>query len=117
DYGRLSVMVQYHCQVDKLFTVPPGAFTPPPKVYSAIVRLLPYATPPHPVRDEKMLERLVAQAFSQRRKTLRNSLKGLLDTAAIEALGIDSTRRPETLSLAEFVALADAASRHAPDNG
>ncbi|HEY0635501.1 MAG TPA: 16S rRNA (adenine(1518)-N(6)/adenine(1519)-N(6))-dimethyltransferase RsmA [Gammaproteobacteria bacterium] len=115
DYGRLSVMIQYHCQVDKLFTVPPGAFTPAPKVYSAIVRLLPHTTPPHPADDEQMLSRLVAQAFSQRRKTLRNTLKGLLDAKAIEALGIDGTRRPETLSLAEFVVLANAASRHAPD--
>jgi 16S rRNA (adenine1518-N6/adenine1519-N6)-dimethyltransferase len=115
DYGRLSVMIQYHCQVDKIFTVPPGAFTPPPKVYSAIVRLIPHDTPPHPARDEKMLERLVAQAFSQRRKTLRNTLKGLLDANTIEALGIDGTRRPETLSLAEFVTLADAATPHTPD--
>lgn len=111
DYGRLSVMIQYRCQVDKLFTVPPGAFTPAPKVYSAIVRLQPYATPPHPARDEQMLGRLVAQAFSQRRKTLRNTLKGLLPAAAIEAIGIDGQRRPETLSLAEFVALADAATQ------
>lgn len=117
DYGRLSVMIQYHCQVDKLFTVPPGAFTPPPKVYSAIVRLMPYNIKPHPARDEKMLERLVAQAFSQRRKTLRNTLKGLLDGEAIESLGIDGTRRPETLSLAEFVTLADAAALHTPDKG
>jgi len=116
-YGRLSVMIQYHCQVDQLFTVPPGAFTPPPKVYSAIVRLIPHATPPHPARDERMLERLVAQAFSQRRKTLRNTLKGLLAADAIEALGIDGGRRPETLSLAEFVALADAAALAAPDKG
>jgi len=115
DYGRLSVMIQYHCQVDKLFTVPPGAFTPPPKVYSAIVRLRPHDTPPYPARDAKMFERVVAQAFSQRRKTLRNTLKGLLDASAIEALGIDGSRRPETLSLAEFVALADAAYQHAPD--
>jgi len=117
DYGRLSVMIQYHCQVDKLFTVPPGAFTPAPKVYSAIVRLIPHRTPPHPARNEKMLERVVAQAFSQRRKTLRNTLKGLLDASAIEALGIDGSRRPETLSLVEFVALADAASILPPDNG
>ncbi len=117
DYGRLSVMIQYHCQVDKLFTVPPGAFTPAPKVYSAIVRLIPFTSPPHPARDEKMLARVVAQAFSQRRKTLRNTLKGLLDAGSIESLGIDGSRRPETLSLAEFVALADAASLHTPDNG
>ncbi len=110
DYGRLSVMVQYRCQVEKLFTVGPGAFNPPPKVDSAIVRLIPYAEPPHPARDEKLFARLVNQAFSQRRKTLRNNMKGLLDAAAIEALDIDPGCRPETLSLQQFVSLANAAS-------
>jgi len=108
DYGRLSVMVQYRCQVEKLFTVPPGAFNPPPKVDSAIVRLTPYAEPPYPADDEKLLGRVVTQAFGQRRKTLRNNMKGLLDAAAIEALGIDPGCRPETLSLEQFVALANA---------
>ncbi len=108
DYGRLSVMVQYHCCVERLFTVPPGAFNPPPKVHSAIVRLTPYREKPVTVRSEVGLRRLVAQAFGQRRKTLRNNLKPLLDSAAIEAQGIDPGRRPETLSLREFAALADA---------
>lgn len=110
DYGRLSVMVQYRCEVEKLFVVPPGAFNPPPKVDSAIVRLIPHASPPFPANDEKLFARLVNQAFSQRRKTLRNNMKGLLDAAAIEALGIDPGCRPETLSLEQFVALANAAS-------
>jgi len=108
DYGRLSVMVQYHCRVEKLFNVPPGAFHPPPKVDSAIVRLTPYADKPITVKDEASLSRLVAQAFNQRRKTLRNNLKPLLDVATIESLGIDPGRRPETLSLQEFALLADA---------
>lgn len=108
DYGRLSVMVQYRCQVEKLFTVGPGAFNPPPKVDSAIVRLTPYAAPPYPAKDEKLFARLVNQAFSQRRKTLRNNMKGLLDSAAIEAMGIDPGCRPETLSLEQFVTLANA---------
>jgi 16S rRNA (adenine1518-N6/adenine1519-N6)-dimethyltransferase len=108
DYGRLSIMVQYHCQVEKLFTVPPEAFDPPPKVHSAIVRLTPYATPPFPAKDERLLKELVTLSFQQRRKTLRNNLKKLLDAAAIESLGIDPGRRPETLSLEEFVRLADA---------
>ena len=108
DYGRLGVMVQFHCRVERLFSVPPGAFNPPPKVYSAIVRLTPYAEKPVTVKDEACLRRLVAQAFGQRRKTLRNNLKPLLDSATIEALGIDPGRRPETLSLEEFAALADA---------
>ncbi len=108
DYSRLSVMVQYHCQVERLFSVPPGAFNPPPKVHSAIVRLTPYGEKPFTVRDEACLSRLVTQAFGQRRKTLRNNLKPLLDSATIESLGIDPGRRPETLSLKEFTALADA---------
>ncbi len=106
DYGRLSIMVQYHCRVDKLFSVPPGAFNPPPKVYSAIVRLLPYEAPPVDVGDEARFAELVARAFTQRRKTLRNNLKGLLDAEAIEACGIDPGRRPETLSLEEYAALS-----------
>ncbi len=106
DYGRLSVMVQFRCKVEQLFTVPPGAFTPAPKVESAIVRLEPYAEPPVAV-DAAVLEKVVAQAFGQRRKTLRNTLKGLLDAAAIEAAGIDPQRRAETLSLEEFAALAN----------
>ena len=108
DYGRLGIMVQYHCRVEQLFTVPPGAFNPPPKVYSAIVRLTPYEEKPVSVKNEACLSRLVAQAFGQRRKTLRNNLKPLLDSATIEALGIDPGRRPETLSLTEFALLADA---------
>ncbi|MFO7593284.1 MAG: 16S rRNA (adenine(1518)-N(6)/adenine(1519)-N(6))-dimethyltransferase RsmA [Pseudomonadota bacterium] len=108
DYGRLSVMVQYHCRVEKLFSVPPGAFNPPPKVYSAIVRLTPYHELPHPANDEKVFARLVAQAFNQRRKTLRNNLKKMLDSTIIEALGIDPGARPQTLTLEQFVALANA---------
>ena len=108
DYGRLSIMVQYRCKVEKLFTVPPEAFNPPPKVHSAIVRLIPYATPPILAKDEKLLAQLVTQAFQQRRKTLRNNMKKLLDAETIESLGIDPGRRPETLSLEEFVRLADA---------
>jgi 16S rRNA (adenine1518-N6/adenine1519-N6)-dimethyltransferase len=108
DYGRLSIMVQYHCEVEKLFGVPPEAFNPPPKVHSAIVRLTPYETPPIPARDVKTLSQLVTQSFQQRRKTLRNNLKKVLDSGVIESLGIDPGRRPETLSLEEYVRLADA---------
>ena len=110
DYGRLSVMVQYHCRAESLFRVAPGAFSPPPKVDSAVVRLTPYEAPPHPADDEDLFARLVNQAFSQRRKTLRNVMKGLLSAEQIEAMGIDPTRRPETLSVAEFVALSNTAS-------
>ena len=110
DYGRLSIMVQYHCQVEMLFIVPPGAFHPAPKVESAIVRLIPYTTRPVTVHDEAILAQVVRQAFMQRRKTLRNNLKGLIDAATLEGLGTDPGRRPETLSLKEFAAIANAIS-------
>ncbi|MFC3609433.1 16S rRNA (adenine(1518)-N(6)/adenine(1519)-N(6))-dimethyltransferase RsmA [Stutzerimonas tarimensis] len=107
DWGRLSIMVQYHCQVEHLFNVGPGAFNPAPKVDSAIVRLTPHATAPHIAKDPLQLERIVREAFNQRRKTLRNTLKGLLDHEAIEAAGVDGGLRPEQLDLAAFVRLAD----------
>lgn len=112
DYGRLSVMVQYHCRVEYLFTVPPGAFNPPPKVQSAIVRLTPHSEAPVHVEDADLLARVVTQAFAQRRKTLRNTLKGLLDADVIAECGIDPTRRAETLTLAEFAALANVLARN-----
>lgn len=107
DYGRLSIMVQYRCQVDNLFIVPPTAFRPQPKVESAIVRIAPYTELPHPADDEKRLAQLVHHAFTQRRKTLRKSLKSYIAAEKMEAIGIDPMRRPETLSVAEFVALAN----------
>jgi len=110
-YGRLSVMVQYHCRVEKLFEIGPGAFRPPPKVDSAVVRLSPHAAPPVAVDDPAALARVVSAAFGQRRKTLRNALKGCLDAGAIEAAGIDPGERAERLDLARFAALANALSR------
>ncbi|MCF7201517.1 16S rRNA (adenine(1518)-N(6)/adenine(1519)-N(6))-dimethyltransferase RsmA [Pseudomonas oligotrophica] len=107
DWGRLSIMVQYHCRVEHLFNVGPGAFNPAPKVDSAIVRLVPHAELPHPAKDPRLLERVVREAFNQRRKTLRNTLKGLLDAEAIAAAGVDGGLRPEQLDLAAFVRLSD----------
>ncbi|WP_312358932.1 16S rRNA (adenine(1518)-N(6)/adenine(1519)-N(6))-dimethyltransferase RsmA [Stutzerimonas balearica] len=107
DWGRLSIMVQYHCRVEHLFNVGPGAFNPAPKVDSAIVRLVPHAELPYPAKDPRLLERVVREAFNQRRKTLRNTLKGLLDAEAIEAAGVDGRLRPEQLDLAAFVRLSD----------
>ncbi len=105
-YGRLSVTVQYHCRVEPLFRVPPGAFRPVPKVDSRIVRLRPHPHPPYPEADPEALARLAAAAFSQRRKTLRNALKGLLPATAIKAAGLDPEARPETLSVADYARLA-----------
>ncbi len=107
DYGRLSVMLQARFRVEKLFVVPPGAFQPPPKVDSAIVRLTPLPLEAVPYRDKKLFAEVVQRAFGQRRKTLRNTLKGLVDDDLFAALGIDPRRRGETLSVGEFAQLAN----------
>ena len=107
DWGRLSVMAQYYCHVDQLFIVPPEAFVPRPKVDSAIVRLTPHDSLPHTADDPVLLFELVKLAFGQRRKTLRNNLKGRVSAETLEALGIDPARRPQTLSVAEYVAIAN----------
>ena len=106
-YGRLSVMMQYYCDTELLFVVPPESFEPAPKVMSAIVRLVPHQQPPVQVNDMDMLNRVVTQAFSQRRKTLRNSLKKLIDENAIIALNIDPALRAEALSLNDFAKLSN----------
>jgi len=107
NYGRLSVMLQQRYDIEYLFTVPPGAFFPPPKVESAIARLTPLRHIAHPVANAGGFESLVKQAFSQRRKTLRNTLKGLLTSEQIESVGINPSARAETLSVADFTALAN----------
>lgn len=110
DYGKLSVMLQYRCEVDFLFDVPPGSFSPPPKVDSAIVRLKPYAKKPYDCADEKLLNQLVSAAFTMRRKTIRNTLKAFADGPKLETLGIDLTLRPEDLSVADYVNIVNALS-------
>jgi len=107
-YGRLGVMLGYYCQAEQLFIVRPGAFSPAPKVDSAIVRLLPHAVPPVQVNDIKQLAWLVNRVFSQRRKMLRHSLKGYLDETQLRELAIEPTERPEQLDLSDFARLANA---------
>lgn len=107
DYGRLSVMLQVRCEVEWLLDVPPEAFSPPPKVDSAVVRLRPYATPRYNCRDEKRLQQLLTAAFNMRRKTLRNALKGQGDPEQLEAAGIDLGLRPEEVDVATWVRLAN----------
>jgi len=107
DYGRLSVMIQYYCGVEPLFRVGAGAFRPAPKVESAFVRLVPHAQPPVAVEDVSCLQAVVRQAFSQRRKTLRNSLKALLTAEQIDSTGTDPAARPETIGLRQYAALAN----------
>lgn len=106
-YGRLSVMLQQRYSIENLFKVPPTAFFPPPKVDSAIARLTPLNKVSHPVDCQLDFEKLVKQAFSMRRKTLRNTLKGLLSSEQIESLNIDPSARAETLSVENFAALTN----------
>lgn len=109
EYGRLSVMLQYRFDMALALRVPPGAFTPPPKVDSAVVRMVPLGADRVCAKDEAFFERIVAAAFSQRRKMLRGALRGIVQPQVFETAGIDASRRGETLSVAEFVALADSA--------
>jgi 16S rRNA (adenine1518-N6/adenine1519-N6)-dimethyltransferase len=108
DYGRLSVMLQYRFAMSKLFKVAPGAFTPPPKVDSAIVRMTPLPDSRPRAKDFIRFSQIVAAGFQQRRKTLLNSTKGILSLDQITAAGIDPKVRAETLGVAEFIRLADA---------
>jgi len=107
DYGRLSVMLQYRFAMELALRVPPGAFTPPPKVDSAVVRMAPLGKARPAARDEGLFARVVMGAFTQRRKTLRNALRGVVEAEAFARAGIDPGRRGETLCVAEFIALAD----------
>lgn len=106
-YGRLTIMAQYYCQVMPVLEVPPSAFKPAPKVDSAVVRLVPYKTLPHPVKDIYWLGRVTTHAFNQRRKTLRNALSTLFSPEQLEALGIALNARAENLSLADYARLAN----------
>jgi 16S rRNA (adenine1518-N6/adenine1519-N6)-dimethyltransferase len=108
-YGRLTVMLQARAEVTPLFTIGPGAFRPPPKVDSAFVRLRPLSPPPYRIDDWALFGRLVGQAFSQRRKTLRNSLGKLIPVDIIIAADIDPGIRAEKLSVAQFAKLANLA--------
>ncbi|MFY9608826.1 MAG: 16S rRNA (adenine(1518)-N(6)/adenine(1519)-N(6))-dimethyltransferase RsmA [Blastocatellia bacterium] len=115
DYGYLSVVVQYYCEASKLFVVPPTAFKPAPKVHSAVVRLAFRKRPAVEVRDEARFFAVVRACFAQRRKTILNNLKAAASQMnfsspmedALRAAGVEPKRRAETLSLAEFAALAD----------
>lgn len=107
NYSRLSVMAQYRFSSELLIDVPPAAFNPAPKVDSAVVRLIPWRPLPHLARDETALARVVAAAFMQRRKTLRNSLAGFLTAADFAELGIPANARAQELSVAQFVVIAN----------
>jgi 16S rRNA (adenine1518-N6/adenine1519-N6)-dimethyltransferase len=110
EYSRLSVMLQYRFEIERILDVPADAFRPAPKVESAVVRLIPFARLPHTARDEAWLAKIVAAAFSQRRKTLRNALRGYFTAAELERLGVDAGLRAQDLGVGDFVRLADAAA-------
>ena len=116
-YGRLGIMLGCHLAAEALFDVGPECFEPPPAVMSAVVRLAPLGKDRPAIDDEAALRRLVATAFSQRRKTLRNALKTMLDEAELGSLGIDPGGRPESLAITDYVALANYVSRRDDDSG
>ena len=107
DYGRLTVMLGCRLEVVALFDVAPGAFTPAPKVMSSVVRLRPLPEGQFDIVDEALLERIVRQAFSRRRKTLRNALEGQAGEAALQAAGIDPGKRPEQIPVTDWIGLAN----------
>ena len=106
-YGRLGIMLGCHLNIESLFDVPPDAFEPPPEVTSAVVRLDPLPPGTFEIDNEAGLSTLVATAFMQRRKTLRNSLKKLVEGSDFAAVGIDAGLRPEQISIAEYVRLSN----------
>jgi 16S rRNA (adenine1518-N6/adenine1519-N6)-dimethyltransferase len=106
-YGRLSVMLQAYCRVDSLFVVPPGAFRPPPKVDSAVARLVPREASAIGIADHRRFEDVVRAAFGQRRKTLRNALGGTCSSEQIEAAGLRPDARAEQIEVDGFVRLAN----------
>ena len=107
DFSRISVMLQYRYHLEWLIDVPPESFDPPPKVQSAVVRLIPKQPGELTAKSEEKLSQVVLAAFSQRRKMLRNTLKGVLNDAAFEALGIAPTLRAEDLSVEDYVRIAN----------
>lgn len=110
NYGRLGLMLQYYCQVEHVFNVPSAAFSPRPRVSSAIVHLTPYTEKPVLARDPALLENVIRTAFNQRRKTLKNSLKTIISETELRELPLDMSLRPENLSLRDYVVISDAVS-------
>ncbi len=106
-YGRLTIMLGCQLEVVPIFDVPPDAFTPPPKVMSSVVRMRPLPDGHFDVQDANKLEQIVKQAFSMRRKTLRNALQGLAEPADIEAAGLEPGNRPEQIPVDGWIRLAN----------
>lgn len=111
-YGRLSVMVQYYCEMHRLLEVPPNAFFPPPKVESSIIRLVPFKTQSYTANDLSLFTEVVRLAFNQRRKTLRNSLKSLVPDALWDILPVSPQSRAETLNVKDYVTMSNILCAH-----
>jgi len=112
-FGRLSIMIQLHCEVEALFDVEPECFDPKPKVMSSIVRLTPHTSPKYDIHDINLFEKMVKAAFAQRRKTIRNNLKEFCDEQVLEAAGIKPATRAEAICIEQFVQLSNLISQHA----
>lgn len=110
-YGRLAVIAQYYCQIIPVLEVPPSAFTPAPKVNSAVVQLIPHNSLPYSADNVKLLGQITRLAFNQRRKTLRNSLRALFSEEQLASLDIDANKRAENLAVSQYVQLANFYSR------
>ena len=106
-YGRLSIMTQYQCQVESVMEIGPEAFQPPPKVDSAIVRLIPHQEIKHQAKCLTTLNSVCVTAFNQRRKTIRNSFKKMVSADVLESLGLNPTLRPENLTIDNYISLAN----------
>jgi len=111
NYGRLSVMVQYYCEVELLFEVPSSAFSPKPKVESAVVKLVPFEKPPYQAKNKALFDEVVREAFKHRRKTLHNNIKSLLNDTGLIRLSIDPKIRPEQLTVAQYVQITNAINK------
>lgn len=113
NYGRLSIMMKYYCDSSYLFHVPPDSFNPPPKVDSAVIHLVPHKELNSTLKDKALLDQIVKTAFSQRRKTVRNSLSNLVSSEQFEKSGINPKLRAENLSLDDFITLSNTVHDHA----
>jgi len=107
NFGRLTIMLGCRMEAVSLFDVPPGAFSPPPRVLSSVVRMRPLPAGTYDARDDERLEAIVKLAFSRRRKTLRNALNGMAEPQDLDAIGLDAGLRPEQVSIDDWVALAN----------
>ena len=112
NYGRLSLMVQYYCEVEHLFNVASSAFSPKPKVVSALARLKPHSSTSIRAKDSDCLQTVIRTAFNQRRKTLRNSLKTIIPEALLDQIAINKNQRPQDITLNEYVEISNAVCNH-----